>query len=223
MPAVLAVIHCEAASVGETAIVTGCCMPGLTCFTQSSDSGADSRRRNNPRNRHLETEIAGMKTVSQPSADLLVEHVNIRAAVEADLGSVAKLDERVTGIGKADYWRDVYERYSTRRTQQRFFLVAEPSEGGPDRPLLGYIVGAVRAWEFGSEPCGWVFAFSVDPETRLQGLGEHLFEAISGKFKAAGIKTMRTMVARDNQLHMAFFRSEGMTAGPYIQLEKGLD
>ena len=164
-----------------------------------------------------------MKTESQPVAEGLGEHVTIRAAVEADLGAVAKLDERVTGLGKFDYWRDVYERYSTRRTQQRFFLIAEPAEDGPGRPLLGYIVGAVRAWEFGSEPCGWVFAFSVDPQTRLQGVGEHLFYAMSDKFKAAGITTMRTMVARDNQLHMAFFRSEGMTAGPYIQLEKELD
>jgi hypothetical protein len=31
------------------------------------------------------------------------------------------------------------------------------------------------------------------------------------------------MVARDNRLHLLFFRSEGMMAGPYIQLEKELD
>jgi len=30
---------------------------------------------------------------------------------------------------------------------------------------------------------------------------------------------MRTMVARDHRWHLMFFRSEGMTAGPYIQLE----
>jgi hypothetical protein len=37
------------------------------------------------------------------------------------------------------------------------------------------------------------------------------------------MQTMRTMVPRQNQLHMAFFRSEGMVAGPYIQLEMELD
>ena len=40
---------------------------------------------------------------------------------------------------------------------------------------------------------------------------------------AAEIRTMRTMVARQNQLHMAFFRSEGMVAGPYIQLEMDIE
>jgi GNAT superfamily N-acetyltransferase len=112
---------------------------------------------------------------------------------------------------------------ATRRMGERFFLIAEPASGSGDRPVLGYIVGEVRAWEFGSAPCGWVFAFSVDPRTRLQGIGEGLFEAISKKFREIGIHTMRTMVARTNGLHMAFFRSEGMTAGPYIQLEKELD
>ena len=75
----------------------------------------------------------------------------------------------------------------------------------------------------GPKPCGWIFAFSVDPGIREQGIGECLFEAISDKFKAVGIKTMRTMVDRQNRLHMAFFRSEGMVAGSYIQLEKELE
>ena len=186
-----------------------------------------------------------MNKGSTPAPDENGDAVTIRAVVESDLGAVERLDERVTGVGKSVYWRDVFERYTKRRTKQRFFLVAEPGglvaepgEGGavgtePDGnsvtgnksglPLLGYIVGAVRDWEFGTEPCGWIFAFSVDPDTRLQGVGELLFEAISARFKSAGVTTMRTIVARDNQLHMMFFRSEGMTAGPFIQLEKELD
>jgi hypothetical protein len=50
-----------------------------------------------------------------------------------------------------------------------------------------------------------------------------MLEAISAEFKKAGISKMRTMVARDDRLPMLFFRSEGMMAGPYIQLEKDLD
>ena len=114
-------------------------------------------------------------------------------------------------------------RSAKRRQEERFFLIAETTGESLKPALLGYIVGEVRTWEFGSEPCGWVFAFSVEPGTRQQGIGEKLFESISQKFKQAGIKTMRTMVPRQNQLHMAFFRSEGMVAGPYIQLEKDLN
>ncbi len=153
----------------------------------------------------------------------LASKIVIRRVTQDDLGDVIALDERVTGNAKPDYWQDIYERYATRRLDQRFFLVAETGAGAAQIPLLGYIVGEVRGWEFGSEPCGWIFAFSVEPDTRQQGVGEHLFQAMSAAFKAAGIGTMRTMVARQNQLHMAFFRSEGMVAGPYIQLEMEID
>ena len=149
--------------------------------------------------------------------------INIRRVRKGDLDHVASLDERVTGIAKADYWHDIFARYAKRRVDERFFLIAESVDDKTELPLLGYIVGEVRTWEFGSEPCGWVFAFSVEPGTRQQGIGEKLFEAISQKFKQTGIATMRTMVPRQNQLHMAFFRSEGMVAGPYIQLEKDLN
>jgi len=149
--------------------------------------------------------------------------ITIRKIEQADLDHVIAIDERVTGISKPDYWKDIYERFVTRRVEERFFLIAEATDEVSEFPVLGYVVGEVRAWEYGSEPSGWVFAFSVEPDTRLQGIGEQLFEAISVEFRRAGIKKMRTMVARENQLHMAFFRSEGMTGGPYLQLEKSLD
>jgi len=159
---------------------------------------------------------AAEKTADTPLGD----KIDIRRVRADDLSHVAALDQRVTGQAKPDYWQDIFERYATRRVDQRFFMVAESPE---EKALLGYIVGEVRGWEFGSEPCGWIFAFSVDQTAREQGIGEHLFQAITEAFKKAGVQTMRTMVPRQNQLHMAFFRSEGMVAGPYIQLEKNLD
>jgi len=147
--------------------------------------------------------------------------VAIRRVCADDLAAVVALDAQVTGAAKPDYWADIFERYATRRLDERFFLIAEPGDG--EAALLGFIVGEVRGWEFGSEPCGWIFAFSVDPEIRQQGVGEQLFQAIGAAFKGAGITTMRTMVARQNRLHMAFFRSEGMVAGPYIQLEMDIE
>jgi ribosomal protein S18 acetylase RimI-like enzyme len=161
--------------------------------------------------------------INQTATAPQIHSINIRRVSKDDLEHVASLDERVTKIAKPGYWNDIYKRYAERRLEERFFLVAEASDDLSQLPLLGYIVGEIRVWEFGSEPCGWVFAFSVEPETRLQGIGEKLFADISRRFKQAGMTTMRTMVPRQNQLHMAFFRSEGMVAGPYIQLEKDLD
>jgi len=149
--------------------------------------------------------------------------VSVRRVQPGDIADVIALDERVTGLAKPDYWHDVFARYGERRPNERFFLVAERGNAKSRRSILGFIIGEVRAWEFGSTPCGWVFALSVEPRARLHGLGQALFEAISAEFAKAGVDKMRTMVARDNRLHLMFFRSEGMMAGPYIQLEKELD
>jgi GNAT superfamily N-acetyltransferase len=148
---------------------------------------------------------------------------SVRRVHAGDIAHVIALDKRVTGLVKPKYWRDVFERYGGSLGLERSFLVAEALDGKSRTPILGFIIGEVRAWEFGSAPCGWVFALSVEPRARLQGVGEALFDAISMEFKRAGVDKMRTMVARDNQLHLMFFRSEGMTAGPYVQLEKELD
>jgi len=149
--------------------------------------------------------------------------LRIRRATADDLAQVVDLDARVTGQAKPDYWQDIYERYGSRRLDERFFLIADHGSGANEHKILGLIAGEVRVWEFGSEPCGWIFAVSVDPEHRQQRIGEALFREMCNDFRQVGITKVRTMVARQNALHMSFFRGEGMTAGPYIQLEKTLD
>lgn len=141
----------------------------------------------------------------------------------ADVPHVIALDTRITKLAKAEYWNDVFRRYGRRRLHERFFLVAEDRANRAEPRVLGFIIGEVRAWEFGSTPCGWVFALSVEPEKRLHGIANALFEAISAEFRKAGVSKMRTMVARDARLPLLFFRGEGMMAGPYIQLEKDLN
>ncbi|MGQ0681701.1 GNAT family N-acetyltransferase [Bradyrhizobium sp.] len=149
--------------------------------------------------------------------------VRVRRVKAADVADVIALDNRVTRIAKAEYWNDIFSRYGKQRSDERFFLVAESGADRSGSGLLGFIIGEIRAWEFGSSPCGWVFALSVEPKMRQHGIGSALLEAIAGEFKKAGVTKMRTMVARDGHLPLLFFRSEGMIAGPYTQLEKDLE
>ena len=51
--------------------------------------------------------------------------MTIRRAEPGDLEQVVALDERITGINKRAYTNDLFERYQTRRPDQRFFYVAE--------------------------------------------------------------------------------------------------
>jgi len=142
--------------------------------------------------------------------------VRVRPARGTDLPSVVALDAENTGVAKAAYWRERFEWYAGRQPD-RFFLVAEREE-----EMLGFIVGEVRAWEFGSPPSGWIFAIHISPTARLHGLGTLLFEEICKRFRAAGVSHVRTMLAKDAHLLLSFFRSLGMMGGPFIQLEKRL-
>ena len=144
--------------------------------------------------------------------------VVIRPVRRGDLAAIVALDARVTGIEKKTYWQAVYRRYGMPDHAERQFLVAE-SRGRP----VGFVIGEVRDWEFGSPPCGWVFAIDVDPEVRLAGVGSDLLAAICAGFRRAGVRKVRTMLSRDNTLILSFFRSQGMMAGQLIPLEMDLD
>ncbi|MDA1099992.1 MAG: GNAT family N-acetyltransferase [Proteobacteria bacterium] len=144
--------------------------------------------------------------------------VAIRAAEAGDIGKVIRLDELHTGLAKPDYWREMFAAYVTAYHFGRYFLIAEDPGG-----MVGFIVGEIRTWEFGSPPCGWVFAVNVSPDSREGGIGSRLLDAICGRFRDCGVGTVRTMISRNDPLNLAFFRSQGMTAGPYIELEMNLD
>ena len=144
----------------------------------------------------------------------------VRPALQADLASIIEIDAEVTGVRKLDYWYEMYARYGGGiGRQQRFFLVAERRDG----EILGFILGDVRDWEFGSPPCGWVFGLSVLPAVRESGVASEMLDAICERFRRSGVTTVRTLLARDNHLVMAFFRSQGMMAAPFIALERTLD
>jgi GNAT superfamily N-acetyltransferase len=149
----------------------------------------------------------------------------IRHAVEADWRQLMHVDELVSGVLKPDYWQDLFATLREKRPGgERYIYLAQriaPDGGGGE--VIAFVIGEVRAWEFGSEPCGWVFALSVVPQAREERVGEALMKQIQEAFKERGVRIVRTMIARDNHLLMSFFRSEGMTAGPYIQLEKELE
>jgi ribosomal protein S18 acetylase RimI-like enzyme len=144
--------------------------------------------------------------------------VSVRPVRRADLDQVIDIDATVTGLEKRKYWASVFRRYGSGLHSEQQFLVAVV--GGR---VVGFIIGEIRDWEFGSPPCGWVFAIDVDPRARLRGVGTKLLQAISAQFRRAGVRKLRTMLALDNTLILSFFRSQGMMAGPLISLEMDLE
>jgi GNAT superfamily N-acetyltransferase len=148
----------------------------------------------------------------------MTEVVCVRPASLSDLKELVSLDEEVTGLAKPQYWKETFARHGVRRRSPRFFLVAERRNR-----IEGFIIAEVREWEFGEPPCGWILAIQVRPRTRLKGVGTQLFEALCNAFRRASISKVRTLLVQDDHLVLSFFRSQGMMAGPFIELETVLD
>ncbi len=167
-----------------------------------------------PRRRPASTAQAAAPEV----AGQVASQVAVRAVRRQDLDRVIAIDASVTGVEKRAYWLSVLRRYGDGETPERQFLVAEV-----DGRVAGFIIGEVRDWEFGAPPCGWVFAIDVAPEFRLGGIATRMLDALRTGFRRAGVRKLRTMLARDNTLILSFFRSQGMMTGPFIPLEMDLD
>ena len=82
----------------------------------------------------------------------------VRNAVPTDLDAIIEIDDVGPKEEKPGYWRGIFAHYGSGEKKDRIFLVAEA--GGE---IVGFIAGEVRAWEFGSAPCGWCFAMAVSP------------------------------------------------------------
>lgn len=146
------------------------------------------------------------------------EQVTIRNALPSDLDAVIALDHSVPVKEKQSYWGGVFDHYVNCADNDCHFLVAEINNR-----VVGFIIGEVRAWEFGSPRCGWVFTLSVSPQKREMGIGQMMFDEICNCLKRVGVTTVRTMVERDNMLSLSFLRSQGLTTGRYVELEKLVD
>ena len=132
-----------------------------------------------------------------------------------DLPVVVRLDAELTGLRKHAYWKRAFTAFGADHgTPSRVALAADA--GGR---LAGYLFGEVRAFEFGSEPCGWIVAVGVVPEDAHRGVGSALVAEASRRFRAAGVATVRTMVKRDDLPMLSFFRANDFVGGPYVQLE----
>lgn len=148
----------------------------------------------------------------------MTEQVTIRNARPTDFDAVIKLDLVGDPQEKPAYWRGIFDRYVNSGKAGSIFLAAETNS-----ETIGFIVGEVRAWEFGSPPCGWVFALGVSPGNRELGVGQLMLKELCRQLRQAGVTTLRTMVDRENKLTLSFFRSQGLRTGRYIELEKEID
>jgi ribosomal protein S18 acetylase RimI-like enzyme len=144
--------------------------------------------------------------------------LKLRELERKDLSEVARIDAVRTGLLKKDYWTEVFKDFfDSTDGSLRIGLAAEGESG-----LAGYLLGEVRAFEFGSGACGWIFAVATDVPYARTGVASGLLAETSRRFREAGVTRLRTMVRRNDIPVLSFFRSNGFAGGPYVQLELDL-
>ncbi len=152
---------------------------------------------------------------SEPAVMPLAAKVRIRRLEPEDLARVVALDARHRGTAVPDYWRRVRASYLVRDRERLRLALGAEREGD----LVGFLFGEERAFEFGSEPCGWIFAVAVDPELQREGFASLLLNEACRRFRKRGLTTVRTMIRRQDVPVLSFFRAHGFAAGEFTQLE----
>jgi ribosomal protein S18 acetylase RimI-like enzyme len=147
---------------------------------------------------------------------------SIRAMAATDFAAVARIYRAHVAPTSSRARREIRARIDEVIADAGRRAVALVGVDERDR-VVGYLVGDVRSWEFGSEPAGWIFALGVDPRFARLGLGRLLLGEAARRFARRGIHTVRTMVRKDDVPVLRFFRGEDFNAGPYLELELGLD
>jgi ribosomal protein S18 acetylase RimI-like enzyme len=135
------------------------------------------------------------------------------------LDDVVRIDALHTGHPEPDYWNRVFGELAAASSKRvHVGLVAES-----DGRTVGFLLGEVRAFEFGSEACGWVFAVGVDRKRARSGVASTLLHEACRRFRGAGVDRVRTMVRRNDVEVMSFFRANGFVGGSFVQLERELE
>jgi len=145
----------------------------------------------------------------------LLSGARVRPLERGDLDEVVRIDGEHTGRRKGAWWRHFFEEGFAEGEQARRVSLALEAEGR----VVGYLLGDVRAVEFGSEECGWVFAVGVEPTWARKGLASALLTEAVRQFRDRGVRRVRTLVRRDDVPVLSFFRSSGFVGGTYTQLE----
>jgi len=137
----------------------------------------------------------------------------VRPLDELDIGSIVRIDERITGRHRPEFWEQRVGYYLRRDPDSSQVVEV-------DGKVVGFMLGDVRAGEFGlEEPSGWLERFGIDPEHRGRDLGRLLYAALLAHFRDCGVTRVRTLVDQSDQGVAGFLQALGFTNSPLQALD----
>lgn len=141
--------------------------------------------------------------------------INVRPVELADQGAIARIDEKLAGQPRKEYWQQRLEIAALRPPWMS--LVAET-----DGRLVGFLFGWVGESEFGiARRTGWVDLIGVDPPYRGRGVaGVLLRRFVDSGRELRAIDRVATLIDLGQTDVRDFFAREGFRHGPMIHMER---
>ena len=143
------------------------------------------------------------------------EEIVVRPVELSDLDALVRIDEKLSGHTRKDYWQRRLEIAALRPPWMS--LVAET-----DGRLAGFLFGWVSESEFGiAAPTGWIDLIGVDPPYRGRGVGHALLQRfLDSGSELRSISKVATLIDLGQADIREFFTRLGFRHGPMIQMER---
>jgi GNAT superfamily N-acetyltransferase len=141
--------------------------------------------------------------------------IAVRSVEPSDLEAIVRIDEKLAGQTRKEYWQRRLEIGSLRPPWMS--LVAET-----DNRVVGFLFGWTGESEFGiGEPTAWLDLIGVDPPYRGRGVGQALVDRFVGSARELrAIRRIATLIDFGQTDIREFFLRLGFRHGPMIQLER---
>jgi GNAT superfamily N-acetyltransferase len=140
--------------------------------------------------------------------------ITVRPVELTDLDAIVRIDEKLTGQTRKDYWQTRLDIAALRPPWMS--LVAET-----DGRLVGFLFGWVGESEFGiAARIGWIDLIGLDPRYRGLGVGRALVERFvtSGR-ELRALNKVATLIDLGQTDVREFFLRLGLRHGPMVQME----
>ncbi len=180
-------------------------------MTRSMDSGVNQPRMD-----------AGMPDYSDPNSDdfeaLSRDRVPVRSMREDDLDGVVRIDARLTGHDRRDYFTTKLQEVMS-ETGIRVSLIAE-IDGHP----VGFIMARVDFGEFGqTEGAAVIDTLGVNPDHSHSGVASALLSQLLINLDALHVENVRTSVDWNNLELLGFLGANGFAPAQQLSLVKTID
>lgn len=142
------------------------------------------------------------------------QHVLIRTLRPDDLEAVIRLDAKLVGKRRDEYFKMKLAQ-NLAESGIKVSLAAEL-----DGCFVGFLLSRVFYGEFGvPEPVAFLDTFGVDPAFRGKGVGHSLMAQLRMNLGGIGVGQLRSEVRWDDVDLVRFFQREGFLPAPRICLD----